>query len=329
MSKVESKRAARKKGEIPLQFAGDMVAWAAWLYYVENETQEGTAQKLGVSRATVGNYLTEAKERGLVEISVAPDLLSGGSLSVKLRDRFGLQDAFVIPQTTSDGSDLRDRIAIAGAQALQQMLGEGETLGVAWGRTMLDVGRVLPKAAVKDVTVMQIAGSMLNDGGSSPEYCTAMIANAFDAISLNFNAPSIVSTKELRDQLLQEPSLQSYFERLNNCDIAVFGVGAFEEAKELGDLYIAQPYILEAYARKGAVGVLVGQFIDADGAVIDGPLSQRRIGMSMQVLQAVPRRVLVSAGAYKAPAIKAVLKAGLCTHLVVDTSTAAQLLSDT
>ena len=52
---------------------GDAVIEAAWLYYHDGLNQSAVADRLGVSRATVVNYLQEARERGLVRVSLADE----------------------------------------------------------------------------------------------------------------------------------------------------------------------------------------------------------------------------------------------------------------
>ena len=54
-----------RKKEAPPEFQ-DVVTWAAWLYYIDQMTQIDVAKVLGVSRASVVNYLQEARDRGLV-----------------------------------------------------------------------------------------------------------------------------------------------------------------------------------------------------------------------------------------------------------------------
>ncbi len=51
----------------PPEFDG-AVAWAAWLYYVDQLNQSEVAKAMNVSRASVVNDLQEARETGLVSV---------------------------------------------------------------------------------------------------------------------------------------------------------------------------------------------------------------------------------------------------------------------
>ena len=48
----------------------DQLVRAAWLYYIGGNTQEQTAEILGVSRVKVARLLAEAREAGIVKISI-------------------------------------------------------------------------------------------------------------------------------------------------------------------------------------------------------------------------------------------------------------------
>ena len=71
----------------PPEFGGDAVIWAMWLYYGESRTQNEVAKTLGVSRASVANYLAEARRRGLVSISIAPNVLERVTIARDLATR--------------------------------------------------------------------------------------------------------------------------------------------------------------------------------------------------------------------------------------------------
>ena len=104
-------------GATPLRFGDDPYVWASWLYYQEGMTQSDIAQTMGISRATVIAYLNEARERGIVNISIEPGRLASLTLAQSLKSHFNLRDCFVIPNGADDQA-LGDRLGVAGALAL-------------------------------------------------------------------------------------------------------------------------------------------------------------------------------------------------------------------
>src|SRR6202022_3269342 len=110
-------------------FGTDMDATisAAWLYYHHKLTQAEIAKQLHVSRPTVANLLSRARSRGIVSISLRPDLLSRLSLAEELRVRFALQDACLVPPPEGATSlEIRQALGKAGALYLESTLQPGE-----------------------------------------------------------------------------------------------------------------------------------------------------------------------------------------------------------
>ena len=71
------------------ELGSDQEIQAVWYYYGEGRTQAETAQTLGVSRTTVANLLASARGRGLVTISLAPDLLGSVEAARALKRKAG------------------------------------------------------------------------------------------------------------------------------------------------------------------------------------------------------------------------------------------------
>ena len=315
----------------PLAFGGDALVWATWLYYGEALTQADVAQALGVSRASVANYLAEARRRGLVKIDLEPGLLARVAESRALAARFGLEEALVAPVSKRESEDpaaLRRRLGAAAAHALAARLSEGMTLGVAWGRTMLELARALPERRLPSMRVVQVSGSSLGDAESSPEACTALIAGRLGARCQNFHAPAVLTSAATRDALLAEPTLARHFERLRACDMIVLGIGEVNRAVTWADTEFVTEGVVEDYLTAGAAGILIGRFLDAAGREIAGPLSGRQIGMELADLAAASVRVAVAGGSEKIAAIRAALAGGHATHLVTDARTARRLLEE-
>lgn len=315
---------------VPIEFAGDPIAWTAWLYFAEHLTQNEVAREIGVSRATIANYLTEARTRGLVSINIAPDILANIEMGREIASRFGLTGAHIVPvpdDSANPDSILRDRLGAAGAHVLEGQLKPDMRVGVAWGRTMLALGNALPAKTVAGCKVVQVAGSSVDGDDAAPEVCTALIASRLGARCANFHAPAVVSNPELFNALMQEPSLISQFDLIKECHVLVFGVSELDDTVRFSDPTHLPADITRAYLDKGAIGVALGRFVDQDGSEVEGPLTGRIIGISLETMTSIPERILVAGGAKKADAILASIGGGHATQLVTDSRTAAKLLS--
>lgn len=314
---------------IPAEF-DDAIVWAAWLYYENQLTQNDIAAMIGVSRATIVNYLQEARQRGVVRILMNSEILARTSIARKLTAKFGLAEALVIPTEKSATPDARLKaLGAGGARLIERMVAHGETICVSWGRTVLAIADAisLPRP-LEGLSVVQVTGSSSGKREFSAELCTSIMARNMGAASVNMLAPAVLSTPELRDALLGEPVLKRQFELIGRADMIVFGVGGLAAESTMRFADVTSDEEIDAYAQEGAVAVLICRFLDRHGKQIVRDFDRRVIGIELDELRSLPRRLCVAGGTQKVEAIRAVLTGGYATHLVTDVEAAAQLLAE-
>lgn len=310
---------------VPVEFGGDPVIWAAWLYYEDSLNQSEVAARLGVSRATVVNYLQEARQRGVVRIAIAAEALGSLRLSREVAARYGLLGCYLIP--IAEGvQPLHQRLGEAGARVLVERLAPNDILGVSWGRTVLGLARALPHHDMPGATVVQVTGSEVGTAAFSPELCTSIIASRLGARCVNLHAPAFLSTQAVRDILLAEPALIRQFELIRSCTKIVYGVAGLTEDSMVFESGFMSRRDGQAYIDAGAVGVAIGRFFDKAGAPVAGSQDGRMVGVSLDELRAIPERICVAGGPDKEIAIAGALRGGYATHLVTDERTARRLL---
>lgn len=311
---------------MPLRFGNDPLLWACWLYYEESMTQGDIAKTMGVSRASINTYLADSRKRGIVNISIEPEKLGTLSVANALKTHFGLQDCLVIPSEGGKRS-LIERLGSAGAMALAELLQPGDNVAVGWGRTMLAVANAIGRADLQDMQVIQATGSTCVHEEFSPEACARLFATALGASCTTIAAPAVVSSTEVRDVLLNEKIISEQISKLNRLDRVIFGVASLRanssiySSDELTDI---SKLSHEQYT--GAVGAIVGRFIDDMGHAIDGPLDERTIGITLDQLRKTEQRIVVAGGYEKVPALLATIRGGFANVLITDVATGRGIL---
>jgi dihydroxyacetone kinase-like protein len=288
-------------------------------------TQNDIAQTMGISRATVIAYLNEARERGIVNISIEPARLASLTLAQSLKSHFSLRDCFVIPNGADDQA-LADWVGAAGAMALRKYLKSDDILAVTSGRTVMAAGANLKIAGLQDVTVVQAIGGAIAKNRWSPARCASTIATAINATCVNLSAPAIASTAEARAIIAAEPLIAEQLEILLRANKALFGIASLRLNASLYSDGVFDGADLQSYIDGDAVGVLAARFIDAWGKPVAGTLEDRVIGMSLDDLLRVDLRICVAGGFDKVPAILAALRRGYANVLVTDAATARGVL---
>ncbi|QQF01840.1 bifunctional sugar-binding transcriptional regulator/dihydroxyacetone kinase subunit DhaK [Sinorhizobium meliloti] len=310
---------------IPLRYGDDPYVWACWLYYEDGMTQGEIAEAMGVSRATVNSYLADAREKGIVNISIEPARLASLTIAQELKRHFGLTDCLVVP-SDDNARPLIDRLGAAGAQALPKLLKSGDTLAVAWGRTVLSVGEHAGIASLQDMTVVQATGGTTAAFAYTPELCASAVARAISARCVNITAPAVVKSPELLHMLLEEPLVQEQFATLARANRVLFGISSLRPNSTIHTSGFFESVSLQDYLAAGAVGVVAGRFIDERGRPVAGPLDHRTVGISLDLLRNIGTRIAVAGGFDKVPALLAALRGGYVNVLITDAATGHGIL---
>lgn len=309
-----------------------MLANVALLYYGEGLNQSDIAKRMNVSRATIVNMLRDCRDRGIVEIRVNGDMLSSSSMSRDLCAKYGLKDVYIArsraPKSKSDRNEALDQVGRVAGMALIDIVSAGDTVGVAWGETIMAMCGAVPRQSFENVTVCQMIGSMVSDRVPASEDCTIKIANRLDAQCYTLHSPASLSSAELAAQLRSEPMIASQLGRLKNLDIAVFSIGNTDHTTHIVSAGIASAAELVQAVQAGAKGIVCCRFIDAGGQQINLPSDERTVAITVAELAAATKKLLVVAGEDRADAVLAAIKGGLVTHLCVDEALAGVLVSE-
>lgn len=311
---------------IPLRYGDDPYVWACWLYYEDGMTQGDIAETMGISRATVNSYLADARARGIVSISIEPSRLSSLTIAQELKRHFGLHDCLVVP-SDDNARPLIERLGAAGAQALQKLLKSGDTMAVVWGRTIMAVGEQAAISGLQDMTIVQATGGTSATFAYTPELCAAAFADAVDGRLINISAPAIVSSAELRNMLMREPLIDQQFEALSRANRVIFGIASMRPNSTIHTSGFFESVSLQDYLAKDATGVVAGRFIDGHGRPVAGPLDDRTVGISLDLLKKINMRIAVAGGFDKVPAILAALRGGYVNVLITDAATGRGILN--
>jgi DNA-binding transcriptional regulator LsrR (DeoR family) len=94
---------------------------AAWMYYVEEMTQNAVADALGIGRVTVVRLLSDARALHEVKITLRRDIAELAGLEMALQRRFGLTEAIVAPLSSADADPTAAIGAVTGHVRLHHL----------------------------------------------------------------------------------------------------------------------------------------------------------------------------------------------------------------
>lgn len=291
---------------------------AAWYYYMEDNTQAQIAEVMGISRAKVIRLLEEARTQGIVQFNFRKNDSQRVSAERLLIDRFGLKDAFVVP-TPLDSSAINQSIAQGAAHYVSDHLREDGYLNIGYGDTVSRMLGFLAKNREESLNVVSLTGGV-------SYYLPTVGTTAYSMHLFLTPSPLVVSSRQVRDALLDEKSLQDVSTMTEYADMSVVGIGAAVEGATVLRNGILNEGELTVLKMQGAVGDVLNHFMDKDGNLIQTEIEDRVISTDLDKLRQLKNVVGVAGGKDKVAAIKAVLNGGYLNVLITDSDTAAELL---
>ena len=300
------------------------------LYYEEGLSQDDIILRLNLSRPKISRLLHQARDEGIVRITVATPQHLFSDLEARLEKQFGLLEAVVVEAHAGDAQEsiLRE-LGLAAAAYLERSVRPFNTLGISWGTTLHSMVEKLHPLHVPGVKVVQIIGGLGQPeaGSHSSELCHRLARAVGGQLTL-LPAPGIVASPQARDVLLTDLYVQRAMGMFSSLDIAFVGIGdPSPESVLMRDGVIISWDELNLLLQKGAVGDIALRFFDAQGCPVVSDIDRRVIGITLEQLAQVRRVVGIAGGPGKLRAIQGALRGKLVNVLITDSLTAENLLA--
>lgn len=294
---------------------------AAWLYHVRGLSQEEVGQSLGISRFRVNRLLAEARETGVVRVTVEHRTAGTLALADALRARWGLAEVLVAPVppgTEGDADYARRAVGLVAAGFLARIGADGARgIGVGWGRTMAAMAQALTGLRNPDLRFVSLMGSMVRTSGTSPFDVCARLASLTGGQAIFLPAPFLADSVEDCSVILRQRLVREALGAAREVGHAFISVGECAPDAFLFTSGILTAQDGAALRAAGAVADTTGMFFCADGSLADTDLNRRAPSVGLEELRGC-EVALLAGGLAKAAATRALLRAGFVNRLVVD-----------
>ena len=305
----------------------ELMVRAAWLYHVESLTQQQIAERLNVTRRRVNEVLAEALDTGMVRISFETTLSESVELEQKLRQRFGLQDAVVMP-SPQDPALLHSVLGRGAAGFLGRLIQAQEpaSIGVGWGATLRETIHHMSSLNYPEIKVRSMMGGLTHGSEINTFEIVRGFAQVLNAQCRYFAAPIYAESAESRDAIISQAVFQQAFRQICKVDVTYVSVGDVSQ-KSLQVRYGLPDGMTESKLQKaGAVGDLMGRYLGASGQEIDHPLNRQVLSPELEDFRRIGCRIVASGGAHKYKILHAVAASGLINVLITDADSAKAMI---
>ena len=311
--------------ESPGQNGDQLRARIAWYYYVAGLTQQEISERLGIARARVNRIAGQLRADGSVVVDIRLPLVSCVALEEQLKEAYGLKLVAVVP-SADDDEQQRRMIGDAASAMLDGLIKDEQCISVGWGRTLSATIKQLRTRQLRDSSVVSLMGGLTRGSETNAFEVSTELAKTLGADCYYVTAPIYCPSIESREFLLTHSGVHEVMERARNSNVAIVSCGDMTPRTKLTTIPTVRERLTEL-KKIGAIGEILGTFLDANGLPVDHVLNKSVIAMPPADLQAIPNSILISGGLYKADIIQAILSAAYVHCLVTDEAVAQHLVA--
>ena len=287
------------------------LAYVARKYYIEDQKQSDIARDLGVSRPLISRMLSEARELGLVEITIHEPGAREARLLERLRLSSSIRGGVLVEE--GDSSDATNRLLSQGAMELLRQLGV-RRLGVGWGYLIGQLVSWLEKNPQYNSTVTDICPLVGNASIPARNYQSnenvRLMAQQLGAAPHFLYLPALPDSLEEKQVLCSTEVYRQIYQQWEALDTALVNIGDYPSSPDFASL-VRYGSLLQ---QQRACGRMLIYYFNEEGCVI--PSEQDfAIQIPIDLLKRCPNIIGVCSANTSAKALGGALKSGFFTHI--------------
>lgn len=297
------------------------------MYYEQGLTQAIIAKKMGISRPVISKILQQAKESGVVSISIKDESAYAVELGLRLEQKYQLDDVIVVPTNEQKQSQsVKKEVSRIAAFYLKERLNVEMNIGLSWGTTLADMIDEMPYSSFPTINIAPLVGGVSSEHlYFDTNHLVFRLAEKLNSRCQYFYAPALAESIELATVLNKSQLVSKALEQAKNVDFAIIGVGNPNESSTWKRLGYIEANELQIIKETGVKGDAVASLFDNNGQTVNNEISQRMLGIKVEDLVNIPDVMVIGCGEEKAEGIKPLLIGRCCSILVIDQTIAEAL----
>lgn len=297
------------------------------LYYNKEMDQKAIAKQLNISRPTISRLIHNAKEQGIVQISIQfLEQIDYVELEKQLENLYKLQEVILV-DSDPDGTQLKKNLGKATSLYLSRVIKDGDNVGISMGSTLYEVVDQMEGLQAENVTFIPTIGGMgLLRSDLHSNTLVEKMAEKCGGDYMLMHAPARVSNRLICRSLKNEKGVVEVIRRCNELDVALVGIGYPNEASAImATGYYDKKDMLE-FRKKHVAGDVSMQMYDIHGQTKPYEADNNVIGVNIKKLRRVPYSVGVAGGIDKIDAIQGAISGRYINVLITDVDCAKELI---
>lgn len=301
----------------------------ACLYYDDGLTQAQIAKIIGVSRSLVSKLLLEAREKGIVEITINSKNEYTSKLERSLEDTYGLETALIIDSKNLTNEEIEKLTASYAAHYLNNKLKNINRIGISWGKGIRRIIDSVVYSSNSEVSIVSLIGGMGDSYVNihSNQLCYDL-ARKIRGESKYLYAPAMLSDEQLAVALRRNGTIKSVLDYGATVDFAIVGLGNPYEGSTMEEIGYLTEKNIRQLENERVVGDINSHFFDSDGQEVDNETNKKIIGITLEDIRNIPNVMTIAEDFRRIPIIKIAIETKLVNILVTTDVIAQELLNE-
>ena len=299
------------------------LALVARRYYLEDRKQSDIAQEVGVSRPLISRMLSEARDLGVVKITIQEPGGEASDLLERLRQYSGLRDG-VLVEDGADNDETNQRLSEGAVSLLRQL--RTRCLGVGWGYLIGQLVTWLQKHPQENSTVTDICPLVGNASIPARNYQSnenvRLIAQQLGAAPHFLYLPALPESLEEKQLLCSTEVYRQIQAQWNRMDTALVNIGDYPSSPDFASL-VRYGSLLQ---QEHTCGRLLIYYFNEEGKVIRSD-QDFAIQIPLETLRQCPNIIGVCSANTSVKALRGALRSGVFSHIVTRAALAKELLA--
>ncbi len=282
-----------------------------------------------ISRAKVGRLLKQARDEGIVEITVKYHPVFSAKIEQRLIERFGVRRALIALDQPNDEAQ-RQQVAGLVSNYLTSTLKNGMVVTVGQGRNVSAVAHHVGVITPRDCKfVCSIGGIHPRGGMFNADHICRQLAKKYGGSSETLYAPAYAENPEQKRVFMQNSTVKQTLDLARKADIALVGIGDMSENSYMVDLgWFTPEEVVQSRLNQGVVGDFAGHdFFDVHGRIANTVMNDRVIGLGIDEFRPIAEVIAIAAENSKPLALLGALRTGAIDVIATSVSNALTVLN--
>lgn len=308
---------------IPADKKIERLLQAARMYYEQGKTQNEIAAALGVSRPLVSVLLNEARQCGIVTITVNDIRVTAEVLTQRLTQKYGVERVVIVPDEDID-DNTNSALAARAYQEIFSRENDKASLGIGWGSMMdkmagyaehlPDVkkgeGRIFPlvggiNSVIRSYHTNELVRILALKSGKRPTF---------------LYIPALLDTNNELELTKRTEPYTIIAREWGAMEQAVVSLSSFPSYPDLG----VKSFYGNRLTEQRAVGRILAYYFDVNGNIIR-PMEETALQIPLDALRQTSLTVLCS-GHVRPEAVVGALRLGIINTLMLPFGLAARVV---